>query len=183
MLEVEQKFRVDEEAKLLSCLEAIGAVADTTEIHEDIYYAHPARDFRQTTEALRIRVVNGVPMITYKGPKLPGSMKVRKELEWRLDPGDPCGRQTMEMLDLLGFKPVATVRKSRNVFRLSESHLTVAVDNVERLGLFAEIECLVSEVPEIDGAKKRIQQAQLQLGLEKKEKRSYLGMLLELSES
>ena len=127
MLEVEQKFRVDEEAKLLSCLEAIGAVADTTEIHEDIYYAHPARDFRQTTEALRIRVVNGVPMITYKGPKLPGSMKVRKELEWRLDPGDPCGRQTMEMLDLLGFKPVANVRKSRNVFRLSESHLTVAV--------------------------------------------------------
>ena len=87
------------------------------------------------------------------------------------------------MLDLLGFKPVAAVRKSRNVFRLSESHLTVAVDNVERLGLFAEIECLVSEVPEIDGAKKRIQQAQLQLGLEKKEKRSYLGMLLELSES
>ena len=60
MLRLNKNFELDEEAKLLSCLEAIGAVADTTEIHEDIYYAHPARDFRQTTEALRIRVVNGV---------------------------------------------------------------------------------------------------------------------------
>ena len=88
----------------------------------------------------------------------------------------------MEMLDLLGFKPVATVRKSRNVFRLREpSH--GCCRQRRKVRLFAEIECLVSEVPEIDGAKKADSTGATAAGLGKKEKQSYLGMLLELSES
>ena len=47
--------------------------------HVDTYYNHPSRDFAETREALRIRRVDGVPMVTYKGTKLPGEVKARRE--------------------------------------------------------------------------------------------------------
>lgn len=180
MLEIEQKYRVDDESRLIDQLEQIGASEQDQESHVDIYYAHPSRDFRETGEALRIRRVNDIPKVTYKGPKLPGNVKAREELEWRLDPGDSDGSQMMALLDLLGFEEVATVRKTRRVFFLGETEITLVIDQVESLGCFAEIERVIADVSLVETTREMIKSQGIRLGLEKKENRSYLGMLLEL---
>ena len=180
MLEIEQKYRVEDASRLVRQLERINASERDEEFHVDTYYAHPCRDFRESGEALRIRRVNNAPMVTYKGPKLPGDVKARQELEWRLDPGDSDGSHMMELLDLLGFQEVATVRKTRRVFFLPDTDTTLAVDQVESLGCFAEIEQVLVDVSLVETARATNKSQGVRLGLEKKENRSYLGMLLEL---
>lgn len=180
LLEIEQKYRVEDASRLLRQLERINASERDEEFHVDTYYAHPCRDFRESGEALRIRRVNNAPMVTYKGPKLPGDVKARQELEWRLDPGDRDGSHMMELLNLLGFEEVATVRKTRRVFFLSDAEITLVIDQVDLLGCFAEIERVIADVSLVETAREMIKSQGIRLGLEKKENRSYLGMLLEL---
>jgi predicted adenylyl cyclase CyaB len=57
----------------------------------------------------------------------------------------------------------------------------VVIDEVRSLGFFAEVELVVSESSEIEGARMRIQELSGHLGLQRAEPRSYLTMLLELS--
>lgn len=180
LLEIEQKYRVEDASRLVRQLERINASERDEEFHVDTYYAHPCRDFRESGEALRIRRVNNAPMVTYKGPKLPGDVKARQELEWRLDPGDRDGSHMMELLNLLGFEEVATVRKTRRVFFLSDAGITLVIDQVDLLGCFAEIERVIADVSLVETAREMIKSQGIRLGLEKKENRSYLGMLLEL---
>ena len=181
--EIEQKYHVDDLGCLERRLAELGAVEQRREEHSDSYYNHPSRDFRETTEALRIRRVDGLPMITYKGPKFPGAIKARLEREWRLDPGDPDGSSTEELLQILGFRPVAMVRKSRRCFRLpgDRADFGVVIDQVQTLGLFAEVELVVGDLSEIEPARERIAELAGHLGLQRAEPRSYLSMLLELS--
>ena len=53
--EVEQKHRVDDPAALTQRLAERGVMAGPPAVQSDCYYAHPARDFAMTDEALRIR--------------------------------------------------------------------------------------------------------------------------------
>lgn len=181
--EIEQKFHIDEIDALQRRLNELGAVEEGLDRHADSYFNHPCRDFRETKEALRVRRVNGVPMITYKGTKLPGAVKARLEREWRLDPGDPDGKLTEELLKLLGFQPVATVRKRRRSYVLpgESADFAVVIDEVQSLGLFAEVELVVANESEIEAARERISSLSKSLGLTRPEPRSYLTMLLELS--
>ena len=181
VLEVEQKYAASEELDLTKRLLGFNAVLVGKHEHEDTYYAHPSRDFRLTGEALRVRKIDGAPLITYKGPKLSSEIKVRKELEWGLSPGDEDGSKTMEMLDLLGFRVIATVRKTRVEFRASDAETSVVIDQVDGLGCFVEIERLVSDQSELTAAKEAIEKLGIALGLKKKVNQSYLGMLLQLS--
>ncbi len=183
--EIEQKFHVEDVSELERRLAELGAIETGTQRHSDSYYNHPSRDFRETREALRIRRVDGVPMITYKGPKLPGSVKARKECEWRLDPGDRDGSATEELLQILGFQSVAVVTKSRRCFELpGELHeFDVVIDEVPFLGRFAEVELVVEGPNQVEEARRRIAEISADLGLRQAEPRSYLTMLLELSSS
>ncbi|MDG2220595.1 MAG: class IV adenylate cyclase [Rubripirellula sp.] len=180
--EVEQKFRVQDPEALQGRLIELGGVASPAEQHSDTYYNHPCRDFAETQEALRVRRVNNQPFLTYKGTKLPGTVKARRELEWCLAPGDADGSQTEELWKLLGFREVATVTKTRQGFTLSAepSSFTVVIDEVERLGFFAEIELLVTGPQGVDLARQRILDLAVQLNLEVSESRSYLRMFLGL---
>jgi len=181
MFEVEQKYRVDDRDDLHRRLMQLDAKAQKSQRHSDRYYNHPSRDFAETGEAFRVRRVDGVPLITYKGPKLPGPIKARKELEWRLDPGDPSGEQMEELLQILGFRPVATVEKIRSSYFLSTpmDEMVVVIDEVEKVGIFAEIEQVVAKDSDIDRAKIGIGQLSDQLRLRTVEPRSYLEMVLE----
>jgi adenylate cyclase class 2 len=180
--EVEQKFHVDDLAALESRLAEIGAVEERREQHADSYYNHPDRDFAETREALRVRRIDGVPLITYKGTKLPGDIKARLEMEWRLDPGDPDGSRTEELLRILSFRRVGVVKKCRRHFAMpaERGDFGVMIDEVASLGLFAEIELTVDDASEIETARERIRQASQQLGLERAEARSYLSLVLAL---
>lgn len=191
MFEVELKFRIDDREDFRHRLAGEGAVLVSTDTNADSYYNHPCRDFAETGEALRVRREGDVPMITYKAAKLPGTVKAREELEWRLDPGDADGTSTETLLQRLGFRRVAIVTKHRTTFRVggSEDPITVTMDEVEGIGPdggvghFAEIEQVIpSESPtetEIRSARESVSALANRLGLSSPESRSYLRMLLE----
>lgn len=179
--EVEQKFHVDDATVLQERLAAIGAIEREEQNHVDTYFNHPSRDFAETREAFRIRRVNGVPMVTYKGKKLPGPIKARLELEWRLDPGDSDGTKMEQLLGHLSFRRVASVAKRRRCFQLAEplADMAVVIDDVDGLGCFAEIELVIEDSKNVESARVRIAELAERLLLERPEPRSYLSMSLE----
>ena len=182
MFEVEQKYRVDQPHQLIEHLHDAAESSDTIEQHQDTYLNHPSRDFGETGEALRIRRVDGVAMVTYKGPKLPGPIKARQELEWRLDPGDATGSRWQELLTILDFRLVGIVTKSRIPFRMPGG-IMVVVDEVETLGSFAEIELVIEDPSDVQSARQKIQSVadELKLRPENVESRSYLTQILQAS--
>ena len=181
MIEVEQKYGIDDPAAFIESLQRKGAEEQSSEAHSDTYFNHPCRDFGETREALRVRRVNGKPMVTYKGTILPGSVKARRELEWPLDPGDHDGSHMESLLEALGFRRVATVSKQRRSFgfRQDSTGFTIVVDEVDGLGHFAEIELIVEDSSAVEAARSRILELGQQLGLLRPERRSYLTLILE----
>ncbi|BAA30938.1 class IV adenylate cyclase [Pyrococcus horikoshii] len=149
------------------------------EIHEDIYYQHPCRDFSKTDEALRIRIkrFNGhnEVFLTYKGPKIDEKSKTRLEIEVEIQEDVD---KYFELLDRLGFKEVLKVVKTREKYYV-EKGVTITLDEVEGLGKFIEIETLVKEKDEIPEAVEKLEKILRELGVEKFERRSYLELLLE----
>ncbi len=159
-------------------LQEIGAVFLKLENHRDIYLRHPSRDFRSTDEALRIREINGEPFITYKGPRLPGPIKIRPEIELPMVSGTP--EDWLGIWTRLGFEIALSIRKLREVYRYEHvtRNLTITLDHVDSLGYFAEIERIVLDNSEIELAQQDIQVVGRMLHLSEIERRSYLGILL-----
>ncbi len=185
MYEVELKFAVSDPASLRKqVLELGGIVAGAAEQHRDTYYAHPCRDFKKTTEALRIRSVDGHFHITYKGPKQAGVVKTRQELEWFLGADDPDGENMSTLLVALGFEPVATVAKQRETLGICRygQDLKVTFDDVSGVGWYSEIEAIAEQEPQIPAAREAILQFAGELGLTEPEPRSYLNLLLNCQE-
>lgn len=180
MLEVECKFRVADLAPVVRQLEQLGARFGETHEQVDRYYAHPARDFAQTDEALRMRLSEGRWCVTYKGPKLDRQTKTRREIELPLAGGDAGAAQFAELLAALGFRPVLEVRKQRREahVRWQEADVTAALDEVAGVGKFVELE-IVSHEAELDANRARIMSLAAHLGLTEAERRSYLELLLD----
>lgn len=179
--EVEIKFRVADRHDLMRRLEALGAVAGPEVAQEDSYLSHPARDFAATDEALRVRRDGPVTRITYKGPKRLGPTKTREEIEVPLVGGDETLRDAVRILDRLGFRPVAVIRKRRTDFRLARDGrpLLVALDLSEGLGAFAEVEALARDEDDLPACQAAVLGLAADLGLSDVEPRSYLRMTLE----
>ena len=174
MLEVEAKYRVPAGWALPA---AVAAVPEPPERHADHYLAAPDRDFRTTGEAFRLRAVGGHNHLTYKGPKQPGPIKTRAEVEVPVGGGDPA--PLLRLLGHLGYRPVAVVRKTRRPHRLDRGGwpVTVCLDEVDGVGTFAEVEVL-AEDGRAEEAKAVVEAAAAALGLTEMEPRSYLEMLL-----
>jgi adenylate cyclase class 2 len=179
MYEVEQKHLVEDERGLFERLAERGVVIGPAVEQADRYFAHPSRDFSQTDEALRIRVVGDQSFVTFKGPKLDAATKTRRELELPLAASDAEGAKFAELLELLGFRPVAVVKKKRRKFEIESAGRRVegALDTVEHVGTYVELELMADETG-LDEAKQVISRlaGELELGLS--ERRSYLEMLL-----
>jgi adenylate cyclase, class 2 len=177
--EVEQKFRVTDVQAIRSQLDALG-VQWHEPIHQlDHYFNHPARDFGQTDEALRLRQVGEQNFITYKGPKIDATTKTRRELELPLPSGADIPRQFSELLTALGFVAVAIVRKTRQPGSLAWSAhpVEVALDDVQDLGSFVELE-LSADDRNLDAAKAALASLAERVKLVASERRSYLELLL-----
>jgi adenylate cyclase, class 2 len=177
--EVEQKHRVDDRAALLAKLAERGVVLGEAAQQSDQYFAHPARDFAKTDEALRIRTVGNSSFVTYKGPKLDAVSKTRRELELPLATSDAEGSQFAELLAALGFKPVTTVRKQRRTFHIAHEGRDVegALDEVDGVGSYVELE-LTADEANLDATKAVIASLAAELRLGPSERRSYLELLL-----
>lgn len=177
--EVELKFRVPDFMALQAELLQRGARSTGSKLQIDRYFNHPSRDFAQTDEALRLRLDGDRPRITYKGPKIDKETKTRKEIELPIGETLDDHDQMSEMLTLLGFREVATVRKKRETFELAAHGLPieVALDKVDEVGSFVEIEGAADE-DSIDQVRQIIQGLASDFGLNAPERRSYLELLL-----
>jgi adenylate cyclase class 2 len=178
MLEIEMKFPVPDHEATRRRLVELGAVEQPALEQVDAYFNHPIRDFAQTSEALRIRTSNGRVMLTYKGPQLDPLIKVRHEIETQIEPGSLAGFR--ETLVLLGFRPVCDVVKRRIPWRLRHTgrEFEVALDDVDQLGAFVEVETLAPE-SERASARDALLAVAEALTLSGQIRKSYLRMLLD----
>ncbi len=179
--EVEQKFRVTN-VESIHCAMANREVSPRDKVTQvDTYYAHPVRDFAATDEALRIRRVGETNVVTYKGPKIDATTKTRQEIELAIAAGQQGAEQASQLLEALGFRHVANVSKVRQTycFKLEGQSVEVAIDNIEGLGSFVELEIVAEGEQALDAARQTIATLATELGLAEVERRSYLELLLE----
>ena len=134
MIEVEVKARAQEDTQ--EKITAMGAKPLKVENHHDLYFNSPLRDFKVSDEALRIRIKEEGARLTYKGPKLDQETKSR--LEWTVKIDDPV--QMEQILLVLGFELSAEVCKRRTKYSFGD--IVIALDEVEGLGSFLEVEAV-----------------------------------------
>ncbi len=185
MYEVEMKVRVDHD-RIRTRLAELDAVPTGTVRQIDTYYDHPVRSFADTDEAFRIRreitttdtatEERDTTRVTYKGPLVEAESKTREELETTVGDEDTFAA----IVEKLGFEPAATVEKTRERFQCDE--YTITLDTVTGLGEFLEVE---TESASIAPAREGVVDVLSRLGFTPDEqiRRSYLGLLLESSES
>jgi adenylate cyclase class 2 len=180
MLEIEQKYAAADFADLERRLAASGATLGPAHDEADHYFNAPDRDFRLTDEAFRLRRVGPSNALTYKGPKQQSTVKVRTELETALRDGDQSASEMTQLLVHLGYRATAVVRKRRRSASLKRDGLevTVCLDDVERVGRFAELEVLAPEGRR-EAAERVLTALAADLGLTTVERRSYLAMVLQ----
>ncbi len=134
-----------------------------------------------TNEAFRLRRIGNENRVTYKGPRRSGPTKTREEIEIALADGDAAFADVERLFGVLGFRAVATIRKSRESYHITKDgvSLEVALDRAEGLGDFAEIEAIAASEGELAGAQSAVLALANQLELTAVEPRSYLRIFLE----
>lgn len=174
--EVEMKVRTGHD-EVRDRLYDLGAEPLGSVVQEDTYYDAPHRDFAETDEALRVRHEKPEDRpprayITYKGPLVDDESKTREEAETPV--GDEAAAR--DILASLGFRPAATVHKSRE--RHAVEAYTVTLDAVEGLGEFVEVETETEHG--LDAAREGAFEVLRGLGLDPADgiRTSYLGLLL-----
>jgi adenylate cyclase class 2 len=169
MIEVEVKARAPKD--IAEKIAALGASVLAVENHQDLYFNSPLRDFKESDEALRIRIKEEGARLTYKGPKLDKTTKSRLERTVKID--DP---QQMELiLSAIGFVLSAQVRKRRSKY--SYEGVVLAIDEVEGLGSFVEVEA--EGVGDYEEQRLKVLSILSQLGLHESIQSSYLELLEE----
>jgi adenylate cyclase class 2 len=167
-------------AQVLARLAEWKSTPTPSEVESDHYYNAPDRDFRKTDEAFRLRRVGSGSRITYKGPKHPGPTKTRTEIEVPLRDGDDPAADFLRLIEHLGYRATAVVRKTRQEYPLARDgfDLQVCLDEVDQVGRYVEVE-IVASPERRDDAQRVLQTVAAELGLRDSERRSYLQLFLE----
>lgn len=175
--EVEKKYWLSDLEATLSKLNELGLNVGAPRDQIDRYFAHPARDFTQTDECLRLRSSGEKNYITYKGARIDSTTKTRRELELPLLDGS-YGQEFEQLLEVLGFKPMMTIHKLRRKVELEwdEYPIEIAIDEIDQLGCFIELET-TSDLEHLDRAKQALGTLADRLELDRPERRSYLELM------
>jgi adenylate cyclase class 2 len=168
VIEAEAKYRSPGNDKVEKSLARLGAKKISEGTIEDVYFAHPAKDFGRTDEALRLRKKHDSAELTYKGPRMK-SDKIKAREEISVDVGSQLAAQ--RIIERLGFTEIGVVRKMRKSYIYDK--MRVDIDDVEGLGEFVELEIL-TESPE--RSEQLFETAVKELSLENLESRTYLEM-------
>lgn len=184
--EVELKFPVADPADVERRLVGLGARLSAAVDQVDRYFAHPARDFAVTDEALRLRRVGDDVVVTWKGPRIDAVTKTRREIELAVTPvtaGTLDGAATIarwtDLLEALGFRQVREVSKRRRtaIVHRDDAEIEAAIDEVHGLGWFLELEEQAA-ANDVDRARERLGALAREIGCGTPERRSYLELLL-----
>ena len=136
-LEIEAKFRVEGREALEERLRALGATHGEREDEVNLLLDDDDMSLRVGGRALRVRTVDGLGLLTFKGPaSFEGGVKSRLEVESGVD--DPGA--VLAILDALGYRPRFRYEKRRTTWRFDDPARPLVVLDETPLGLFAEIE-------------------------------------------
>jgi adenylate cyclase class 2 len=166
-MEIEIKCYCDDDKNVKSLLSEMGAQFIGKRFESDTYFNHPAKDFKDSDEALRLRKVGEKTIITYKGPKVSKITKARIEHETVVE--DYASMKNI--LEGLGFIRSGVIEKERFIY--SFNGMEISIDYVDGLGTFVEIEKIGELKDEIE---KELFNIAERLGLNKFERRSYLEL-------
>ncbi len=146
--EVERKFSLTDPDRLRSRLAELKASLSGQSRQTDVYYNHPSRDFlahEVVSEWLRLRTdqEDGRPAVSSINFKqwLPiGSSEATHAAEYESAIADHAA--LTRLLEALGFAEIITVDKKRQRWHLPtpSGPVEIAIDEVSRLGMFAEFE-------------------------------------------
>ncbi|MBY9007798.1 MAG: class IV adenylate cyclase [Candidatus Lokiarchaeota archaeon] len=194
MIEVEIKIPLPNPEFIKEELKKMNGQYICSLIHEDTYYNMPEklRDFKETDEALRIRksikfnkhhkeesqISN--TFLTYKGKKIDIETKTRKELETKVEDGE----KLRELLNILGFREVLTVKKERELFKLTykDYDIEILLDYIPVLQkYFLEVEYISPNEEKIDMIKALLFEFLGTLNITKADsiRKSYLELIIE----
>jgi adenylate cyclase class 2 len=176
--EVEKKFWLHNIDQAMEKLREIDVYPQPPMNQIDKYFAHPARDFMQTDEALRLRSVGEKNFITYKGARIDSTTKTRRELELPLLDGS-YAQEFEQLLGVLGFQLVMTIHKLRHKAELiwQDYHVEISLDEIDPLGSFIELET-TSDLEHLERAKQALESLAQRLSLDRTERRSYLELMM-----
>jgi adenylate cyclase class 2 len=186
-IEVEVKAPVNDLDAVGRTLRGMGALKLNSETQYDEYYDHPCKSYQATDEAVRIRrripahttkaaKTEPRPIIemTYKGPRVDPKSKSRTEISLPVTDSESARL----FLEHLGFRHVGTITKRRVFYEVGDA--TVSLDDVEGVGLFIEIEKIVTSRSEVEKARDGLLVLMNELGLDPSTsiRDSYLEMFL-----
>lgn len=179
MFEVELKFPVESLTKVREEFFEIGAVSQSTTVQSDEYLNDPIRDFAKLDMALRIRCDGDRYCVTFKGPNLDATAKIRKEVEMPLA-DEHAAAQMKEIYEGIGFVSVAKVVKRREELLVNwrGTKVHVCLDEVDEVGGFVELELVVKDQGSVAEAKTSLVGLAEHVGLSGVTRTSYLEMLL-----
>lgn len=138
--EIEAKIRLRDTAPLVSRLESLGARRGAAVIETNAYFDTPQCELRASDRGLRVRVEtieggrSAKTIITYKGPRGEGPLKIREEIELEVADASAASR----LLEALGFRSAMSFEKRRCKWEHGGCH--VDIDTLPYLGDFVEIE-------------------------------------------
>ena len=186
MIEVEVKLplrrqeKTEETGRIAEVLCSMGFRKAARFRQRDTYFDNETGEIRRGGKALRIRetedLMKGIVTaeLNFKGPRMDQVSMTRQELETEVGQAE-TGRR---ILAALGFSPVLPeVIKERTEYRLEE--ITAALDRVEGLGDFLELEILADEETENGKVLQKLEELLGELGYQMGDTvtRSYLSML------
>ena len=176
--EVEQKYIVNDLLKIEKTLRRMEVAIGPVIYQSDIYFSHPCRDFSSTDEAFRIRQVDDLNFLTYKGPRIDSNTSTRLEKEIPLPDGREYADQMIQLLGILGFNVFTTVKKQRRIASVCNNDVAIeiALDRVEHLGEFVELEVFTCQ-DKINAAKQAIAGLADKLELIRSERLSYCELM------
>ncbi len=158
VIEVETKIEVSSLPEIADRLRSLGAEDLGSSSQQDTYLNAPHCDYAHTDEALRVRETESGIEITYKGPKQKHSgSKARKEITLSVE----SAQDAIALFTAIGFFVSAHVRKERTEYRYRDT--TIALDHVEGLGTYVEIEVLTDN--DISAAQNTIESVKKELNI------------------
>jgi adenylate cyclase, class 2 len=139
-VEIEAKMAVESFDAVRAKLRETGATPAGAHFEVNTFFDTDARGLLARGEGLRLRMNRDAAtgredyVVTYKGPRRPGPLKSREEIEFDVAPGAAAS----ELFERLGYRRTMSFEKRRETWELGGCK--VELDEVPILGRFVEVE-------------------------------------------
>ncbi|HEX4792378.1 MAG TPA: class IV adenylate cyclase [Humisphaera sp.] len=139
-VEIEAKMSVEGLAATRTKVLEVGGKLLGKYLETNTFFDSEDRSLLAADKGLRLRHKRNIDtgeehyIITYKGPRQPGALKSREEVELMVE----GAAETVKLMECLGYRPVLSFEKRRESFALDGCE--VDLDELPYLGTYVEVE-------------------------------------------